>query len=46
MSRWYKAAIACARAFAVSWFAIPEYYYLITWWSGRGGRPGAADQGN
>jgi hypothetical protein len=27
MSRWYKAAIACAVAFAVSWFAIPEYYY-------------------
>jgi len=27
MSRWYKAAIACAVAFVVSWFAIPEYYY-------------------
>ena len=27
MSRWYKAAIGCAVAFALSWFAIPEYYY-------------------
>jgi hypothetical protein len=27
VSRWYKAAIAVAVAFAVSWFAIPEYYW-------------------
>jgi hypothetical protein len=27
MSRWYRAAIACALAFVVSWFAIPEYYW-------------------
>jgi hypothetical protein len=27
MSRWYKAALICALTFALSWLAIPEYYY-------------------